>query len=73
MQSKMEPSYNQDAQGSVTFPASNHGWCDYVLEIGFISLRNAKADHDLLFRGEIKPLFTEITKPDLINLFKPLY
>jgi hypothetical protein len=58
----IELTYNQDAQGNVTFSAANHGWCNYILEIDFTSLTNAKADHDLPFRGEIKPGINRLFK-----------
>jgi Peptidase family M23 len=68
----IELAYNQDAQGNVTFSCTNHGWCDYILEIDFTSLTNAKADHTLPFQAEIKPGINKLFKLSKENANDPI-
>jgi peptidase M23-like protein len=52
----------QDAQGNVNFSCTNNAWCDYILEIDFTTLTNAKADHTLPFQAEVKPGLNKLFK-----------
>jgi len=51
----IEVTYKQDAKGNYQFYCTNNAYCDYILEINFSSLENAKPDHVMPFRGEVKP------------------
>ncbi|MES1160715.1 MAG: M23 family metallopeptidase [Bacteroidota bacterium] len=51
----IEVSYIQDTKGNYIFSCMNRDFCNYVLNIEFTTLENAKSDHSLPFEGEVKP------------------
>ena len=46
---------DQDAQGNYSFSSLNKAWCNYILQVNFSTLQNAKSDHPLPFVTEVKP------------------
>lgn len=68
----IELAYNQDAQGNINFSCTNHGWCNYILQIDFTSLANAKADHALPFQAEVKPGINKLFKLSRENTNDPI-
>lgn len=56
----IEVSYVQDSKGNYIFSCNNRDFCNYVLDIEFTTLENAKSDHPLPFEGEVKPGFNKL-------------
>jgi Peptidase family M23 len=54
-QRAVDVKYDQDAQGNYTFSYNNKAFCDYILQVNFSTLQNAKSDHPLPFVTEVKP------------------
>ena len=61
-QRMVDVNYTQDAHGNYTFSCFNKGYCNYVLQVNFTTLENARADHSLPFIGEVKPGGTKLFK-----------
>ncbi|HTI12246.1 MAG TPA: M23 family metallopeptidase [Puia sp.] len=51
----IEVSYIQDTKGNYIFSCLNRDFCNYVLNVEFTTLENAKSDHSLPYEGEVKP------------------
>ncbi len=51
----IEVKYALDPKGNYQFSCTNNAFCNYILEISFTSLDNAKADHELPYRNVVKP------------------
>lgn len=51
----IEVSYVQDTHGNYIFSCTNRDFCNYVLDVEFTTLVNAKTDHALPYEGEVKP------------------
>jgi hypothetical protein len=54
-QKVIELKYEQDVQGNYQFYSINHAFCNYILEVDFTSIDNARADHSMPLRAEVKP------------------
>jgi hypothetical protein len=68
----IEVSYQQDAQGNYNFSCINRAYCNYILEIGFTSLDNAKCDHALPFKEMVKPGLNKLFRISAINAKYPV-
>ena len=51
----IEVSYVLDTKGNYIFSCFNRDFCNYVLNVEFTTLENAKSDHTLPYEGEVKP------------------
>jgi hypothetical protein len=49
----IEIKYETDPQGNYQFDCINHAYCNYILELNFTSLDNARANPILPFRAEV--------------------
>lgn len=53
-QRAVDVKYDQDAQGNFVFSYNNKAYCNYVLQLNFSVLENAKSDHPLPFVTEVR-------------------
>lgn len=51
----VEVNYILDTHGNYVFSCTNRAYCNYVLDISFTTLDNAKSDHPLPFEAEVRP------------------
>jgi hypothetical protein len=66
-QRMVELNYVQDAKGNYTFSCTNKGYCNYILQVVFTTLDNAKCDRSLPYEDVVKPGTTRLfrlTKED---------
>lgn len=64
----VEVRYQQDAKGNFTFYGTNHAYCNYILQINFTNLEDARSDHSLPYIGVVKPgsnLLFKLTRASL--------
>ena len=54
-QRAVDVKYEQDAQGNYIFSYNNKAYCNYILQLNFSVLQNAKSDHPLPFVTEVRP------------------
>jgi hypothetical protein len=54
-QRAVDVKYDQDAQGNYVFSYNNKAYCNYILQLNFSVLQNAKSDHPLPFITEVRP------------------
>ncbi len=57
----------QDAKGDYQFYCNNNAFCPYILEVSFPTLENLKSDHEIPYRGEVKPGSNKLFKLSKIN------
>ncbi len=66
-QRMVDLNYVQDAKGNYTFSCTNKGYCNYILQVVFTTLDNAKCDRSLPYEEVVKPGTTRLfrlTKED---------
>ncbi|HMH32367.1 MAG TPA: M23 family metallopeptidase [Puia sp.] len=63
----IEVKYVQDAQGNYDFICNNKAYCDYILDVNFTSLDNAKADQPLPYHAEVKPGSNKLFRLSKVN------
>jgi len=51
----IEVNYILDTHGNYIFSCTNRAYCNYVLDVWFTTLDNAKSDHPLPFEAEVRP------------------
>jgi len=51
----IEVTNSLDMQGNYVFFCMNRGYCNYILQVSFTNMYNAKADHPLPYLGVVKP------------------
>jgi hypothetical protein len=51
----IDVSYILDTHGNYVFSCTNRAYCNYVLDVEFTTLDNARSDHPLPFEAEVKP------------------
>jgi hypothetical protein len=56
----IEVKYVQHARGNYDFICNNNAYCDYILDVNFTSLDNAKSDKPLPYHTEVKPGNTKL-------------
>ncbi|HEY4063831.1 MAG TPA: M23 family metallopeptidase [Puia sp.] len=56
----VEVGYILDTHGNYVFSCTNHAYCNYVLDVTFTTLDNAKSDHPLPFEAEVRPGMTKL-------------
>lgn len=56
----IEVKYIQDMKGNYQFSCSNNAYCNYILQVNFTSMDNAKCDHSLPYRAVVKPGNTKL-------------
>jgi hypothetical protein len=59
-QRMVEVRYEQDAKGGFVFSCFNHGYCNYILEVGFTVFSNVKCDIPLPFHQEVRPGYSKL-------------
>lgn len=56
----IEIRYEADAKGGTIFSCINYAYCNYILDLGFTTLKNLQCDRPLPFHGEVKPGYTKL-------------
>ncbi len=56
----IEIKYEADANGATVFSCINYAYCNYILDLGFTTLKNLQCDRTLPFHGEVKPGYTKL-------------
>jgi hypothetical protein len=54
-QRAVDVKYDQDARGNYNFSYLNKAYCNYILQVNFSTLLNARSDHPLPYVVEVKP------------------
>jgi hypothetical protein len=65
-------SYQQDMHGNYHFTCINRAYCNYILEVGFTNLDNARSDHALPWLGVVKPGSSALFTLSAENTANPL-
>lgn len=68
----IEVKYEQDRQGNYNFSCTNKAYCNYILEINFTTLDNAKPDHVLPYRAVVTPGSNKLFKLSKENANNPV-
>jgi len=56
----IEIKYETNARGAIVFSCINYAYCNYILDLGFTTLKNLQCDRSLPFHGEVKPGYTKL-------------
>jgi hypothetical protein len=68
----IEVKHEQDSQGNYNFSCTNRAYCNYILEINFTSLDNAKPDQPLPYQAVVKPGSNKLFKLSKENAANPI-
>jgi murein DD-endopeptidase MepM/ murein hydrolase activator NlpD len=63
----IEVNYILDTHGNYVFSCTNRAYCDYVLDVSFTTLNNAKSDHPLPFEAEVRPGINKLFTISAVN------